>query len=151
MGEVGEAGPVVQGHAKPSVTLSPCHLVTLSLARGAVAGVLLAIAWHAVYVLAGSNFRTVIPGEVYRCAQPTGRDLERLSRRHGIRTVVNLCGCCPSGDWYQDEADATARLGISQEDIHLSALRLPSRRSVRQLVEVLLRSQGPILLHCQQG
>jgi hypothetical protein len=122
-----------------------------SAVRGVVAGLLLAVALHAGYVLGGSNFRTVLPGEVYRCSQPAGPLLERLIGRHSIRTVVNLRGTCPSGDWYRDEARATARLDVSQEDVSLSATRLPSTVSIRQLLDVLDRSEYPILLHCHQG
>src|SRR5262249_37739738 len=35
----------------------------------------------------GGNFHTIVPGRVYRCAQPSGADLERFAAEHGIRTV----------------------------------------------------------------
>ena len=126
------------------------HLLEFVL-RGGFTGLLLAIGLHAGYVLAGSNFRTVLPGQVYRCAQPTGPSLDRFIRRHGIRTVVNLRGVCPSGAWYRQEAAVTANLDVAQEDISLSATRLPSTVSARQLLEVLDRCEYPILLHCHQG
>ncbi len=119
--------------------------------RGLAAGLLLAAGLHAGYVLAGGNFRTVLPGQVYRCAQPDGPRLEHFIRRHGIRTVVNLRGACPGADWYQEEARVTARLDVAQEDIWLSATRLPSTVSIRQLLDVLDHSEYPILFHCHQG
>jgi protein tyrosine phosphatase (PTP) superfamily phosphohydrolase (DUF442 family) len=119
--------------------------------RGIVTGVLVAVALHAGYVLGGSNFRTVLPGEVYRCAQPSGPRLEALIRRHGIRTVVNLRGCCLSAPWYRAEAEVTAKLDVAQEDVSLSATRLPSTLAVRQLLDILDRSEYPILFHCHQG
>ncbi len=121
------------------------------LVRGVVTGLLLAVLVHVVYVLAWGNFRTVLPGEVYRCAQPSGPRLERFVRERGIRTVVNLRGCCPTAPWYLDEARVTSRLGVAQEDISLSATRLPSTVGVRQLVEVIERASYPILFHCHQG
>src|SRR5256885_249643 len=42
-----------------------------ALYAGAVVGVLAAVGLHAACVLLGPNFHTVLPGQVYRCAQPT--------------------------------------------------------------------------------
>jgi hypothetical protein len=117
---------------------------------GLAAGALAAAGW-ALYVLAGPNFHTVIPGAVYRTAQPSGPRLERLVRTYGIRTVVNLRGCCDPLPWYLEQCAVTNRLGLSQEDIPFSANRLPSVHAVRQLVEVLERSEFPILFHCHKG
>jgi predicted protein tyrosine phosphatase len=121
------------------------------LLRGVPLGLLLAFALHFGHVLLGGNFRTVLPGEVYRSSQPSPEQLEQFVQRYHIRTVVNLRGVCPDVDWYRDEALATARLDVSQEDVHLSATRMPSTLAVRRLVEVLQRSERPLLIHCQQG
>jgi hypothetical protein len=102
-------------------------------------------------VLFGSNFHTVIPGRVYRCCQPTPRAIEQMVASHGIRTVVNLRGCCNPFPWYLDEARATARLGVCQEDVWFSAGRLPAIAEVRRLIEVLERSEAPLVLHCRRG
>jgi hypothetical protein len=114
-------------------------------------GLLLAFALHFGRVLLGGNFHTVLPGEVYRSGQPSARQLERFVARYRIRTVVNLRGTCPGLDWYRNETTATAHLDLSQEDVHLSATRLPSTLAIRRLVEVLERSERPLLIHCQQG
>ncbi|MFO0877513.1 MAG: tyrosine-protein phosphatase [Gemmataceae bacterium] len=121
------------------------------LIRGAITGVMLAIGLQAGYILGGSNFRTVLPGQAYRCAQPSASHLEQFITKHGIRTVVNLRGCCPTAAWYRDEARTTASLDVCQEDINFSATRLPSTISLRHLVEVLDRSEYPLLFHCHQG
>src|SRR5439155_3564042 len=57
----------------------------------------------------------------------------------------------PEYDWYKDEARATAAGGISQEDVTLSANRLPPPTELRRLVEILDRTEYPILIHCKQG
>jgi protein tyrosine phosphatase (PTP) superfamily phosphohydrolase (DUF442 family) len=116
-----------------------------------MAGVLWAVAAEAGHVLLGRNFHAAIPGRVYRCAQPSAADLERAVRRQGIRTVVNLRGCCPAAPWYREEARATHRLNLAQEDICFSAGRLPSIHEMRRLVEVLDRTEYPILIHCRRG
>ena len=119
--------------------------------RGLVAGLLVAVGLHTGYVLLGSNFRTALPGQVYRCAQPSPAALDRILRRHGIRTVVNLRGCCPTAPWYLAEARVTSTLDVAQEDVSFSATRLPSRVPMQHLLDVLDRSAYPILLHCHQG
>ena len=119
--------------------------------RGAVTGLLVGISVHAALILGGNNFHTVLPGEVYRSGQPTGPGLTRFLREHGIRTVVNLRGCCPTAGWYVPEASAAASADVSLEDINFSATRYPSPQSVRQLIEVIDHADYPILFHCQQG
>jgi hypothetical protein len=103
------------------------------------------------YVLVGPNFHTVLPGAIYRCAQPSAAQLEWLVRRHGIRSVINLRGCCDPLPFYLNECRTTNRLNLSQEDIGLSANRLPSPQALRELVAVLERSEYPLLLHCNKG
>lgn len=102
-------------------------------------------------VSVGQNFHEVLPGKVYRSAQMSGSELEQAILQHGIRTVVNLRGCCAGMPWYDEESRATQRLDICQEDIGLSAGRLPSASELRRLVEVLDHTEYPILLHCKRG
>jgi protein tyrosine phosphatase (PTP) superfamily phosphohydrolase (DUF442 family) len=118
---------------------------------GALAGLLLALGVEVYHVLIGQNFHTVVPGRVYRSAQLSETDLEEVIRRQGIRTVVNLRGFCDPYPWYLDESRATHHLNVDQEDICLSACRLPSMHEVRRIVEVLDRTAYPILLHCRRG
>lgn len=119
--------------------------------RGCLAGVVLAFVLELGRVLIGPNLHAVIPGVVYRCSQPSRDRIEALVRSHGIRTVVNLRGCCDPIPWYLEEARATGRLDVSEEDLSFSAGRLPSVPVVRELVEVIERSQYPIVFHCHRG
>jgi hypothetical protein len=122
-----------------------------TLLRLAAAGVL---AWplaEAVRVFALANTHTVIDGKVYRTAQLSGAELERFIADKKIRTVINLRGICPETDWYQDECKATAATDISQEDITLSAKRLPAPAEIRRVVEVLEGADKPVVIHCQRG
>ena len=97
------------------------------------------------------NLHAVIPGKVYRSAQLTPTDLEKVVRAHGIRTVVNLRGVCDPTPWYLQECRATHELEIQQADICLSAGRLPSDVELRRLVRTLDETEYPILLHCFRG
>ena len=122
-----------------------------TLARGCVTGVLLTLAIHLFYVLIGSNFHTVIPGEVYRSAQLSAASLEQFIRAKHIRTVINMRGCCDPEAWYLNEGRVALRNDVSLEDLGFSAGRLPSSVTLRQLLELIDRSDYPILFHCHKG
>lgn len=123
--------------------------------RWAVRGPLLVLAGLFLYeagrIVAGANRHTVIPGKVYRSAQPSAEQVRDAVRANGIRTVVNLRGLCDNFDWYKAQATATGELGVSQEDICLSANTLPPPSELRRLLEVLDRTEYPILIHCRRG
>ncbi len=104
-----------------------------------------------VYVLLGANIHEVIPGRVYRAAQPTPAVVAELVAQYGIRTIINLRGCAAPLDWYLEEARATCAQDICQEDIALSAGRVPSSTELRRLIEVLDRAAYPVLIHCRRG
>ncbi len=107
--------------------------------------------YEAGRVVAWTNRHTVIPGRVYRAAQPSPGLIRDMVAANGIRTVVNLRGLCEDTNWYQGEATVTAELNVSQEDICLSANTLPPPSELRRLVEVLDRTEYPILIHCRRG
>ncbi len=113
---------------------------------------LLALAgWLAWHVLFGFNFHVVIPGRVYRGAQPAPAALETMVKEHGIRTIVNLRGCGDPNDWYLRECRSVHDLGIAQEDFTFSAARLPPAGEIRRLVDVLDHADYPLFLHCRRG
>jgi hypothetical protein len=122
-----------------------------ALMYGCFAGLLLAAAGEIGHVFVGRNFHAVIPGKVYRCAQCSGEGLEKIIKTYGVQTVVNLRGCSVPLAWYMEESRTTHRCGVCQQDIALSAARLPSVHEVRRLIEVLDRATYPILLHCRHG
>src|SRR5436305_4676887 len=122
-----------------------------ALVRGCLSGLLLCLLVEVGNLLFACNAHVVIPGAVYRCSQPSGHDLEWLVRKYGIRTVSNLRGCREQQDWYRAEGRAANRLGVSVEDLALSAGHLPPVHEMRRLIEVLDHSKYPILFHCYRG
>jgi protein tyrosine phosphatase (PTP) superfamily phosphohydrolase (DUF442 family) len=116
-----------------------------------ILGCLAATGLETGHVFLGRNIHTVLPGRVYRCAQPCGSDLAREVKEHGIRTVVNLRGCSFPLSWYMEESRATQALDIAQEDICFSAGRLPSPSELRRFLDVLDHAEYPLLLHCRRG
>src|SRR5437879_788301 len=119
--------------------------------RGCVLGLCLALGTEAFRVFLGSNLHVILPGHAYRSAQLTANELEQVVRAYGIRTVINLRGCCDPWPWYLEESRVTHRMQIEQEDICFSSGRLPSTTELRHLVEVLDRTEYPVLFHFRRG
>ena len=118
---------------------------------GMLAVLALALGIEIYRVTFGTNFHTVIDGRVYRCAQPSATELDQIIAQLGIRTVVNMRGNGDIQPWYVDETRTTHRHNVSQEDICFSAGRLPSVPELHRFVEVLEKTEYPILLHCRRG
>ncbi len=117
-----------------------------------------ALLWGACLALLGEiarmvfthNEHTILEGRAYRTAQLNPRSLRKFIKKHEIKTVVNLRGR-PISDWYPAESRTTQELVVGQEDVTLSACRLPAPSEIHRLIHVLDRVEYPILIHCQQG
>ena len=120
------------------------------LAWGAGAGAVSVLVAIVARLFAG-NLHEIQDRRVYRAAQMAPDRLEAVLEDRQIRTVVNVRGFCPDFAWYRDECDVTHAANVSQEDVTLSAIRLPTPSEIRRLIDVLDRSEYPILLHCRQG
>jgi protein tyrosine phosphatase (PTP) superfamily phosphohydrolase (DUF442 family) len=107
--------------------------------------------WRIGLIVFAANFHEVIPGVLYRGAQPTPAALEKLIRQHKIRTVLNVRGCCWPDEWYLGEATVCEQLDVNLEDVCFSAVHLPSRHELRLLVEALERAERPVFVHCRHG
>lgn len=129
----------------------PRRFTRRRLFKLAGAGLLFGLSAEAVRVFALTNRHTVIPGKVYRTAQLDAGELTQVIAEKKIRTVINLRGTCPDQNWYQGEARATHAAGISQEDVFLSAKRLPAPNEIRRLVDVFDHTEYPVVIHCQRG
>ena len=121
-----------------------------AITTGCIFGAVLACLVDLARVVWGPNFHPVVPGRVYRSAQPTGPRLEEYVDRHGIRTVISLRGPQHKNTWLAETRAAQAR-GLSLEVVTLSPVRLPSPSEVGRLIEAFDRSEPPILIHCRQG
>jgi protein tyrosine/serine phosphatase len=124
--------------------------IVWSLVAAVVLPVLAAGGWVAYNVYVSHNFHTVIPGSVYRSAQPLGEDIHRWTAKYGLKSVVNLRGG-ESDERVQGEVAAVAELKLDYYDIHLSNTKLPSADQLRELARVLETAPRPMLIHCKAG
>jgi protein tyrosine/serine phosphatase len=95
----------------------------------AAAAALLALSAEGIRVFVGGNFHTIDAQRLYRCSQPSPERLRGLIKTYGIKTVVNLRGCCDPTPWYRDEATICQEMGANLEDLAFSANRLPSSKT----------------------
>jgi len=104
---------------------------------------------HGVLRLIYLNRHSVMPGRVYRSAQPSPRDIARLARR-GIRTIVNLRGDRDCGS-YRLERAACERHGITLVDFTTRSRQAPSREFFHEAKELFESIEYPMLMHCKSG
>jgi protein tyrosine phosphatase (PTP) superfamily phosphohydrolase (DUF442 family) len=121
-----------------------------AIAVAALAGLTL-LAAEAGRVLLGPNMHEVVPNRVYRCAQLEPEHLRSVLKRFGIRTVINLRGCCPAEPWYQQEQQVVRELGLNHYDINFSSYLTPAVPELQKLVQLLDDAPQPVLLHCRRG
>jgi protein tyrosine phosphatase (PTP) superfamily phosphohydrolase (DUF442 family) len=121
----------------------------------AIAGLLAAALAAAVFSfrawLFRGNLHPVIPGEVYRSAQLSAPELERLIDSLALRSVVNLRGLDREEAWYGEQERALAARGVAHHGVRLSATRLPSPQQLERLARILETAKRPLLLHCGAG
>lgn len=119
--------------------------------RSAILVVLVVVGLWAAELYALGNHHTVIPGRVYRCAQPSARTLRDLVAGVHVRTVINLRGTSHGQPWYVTESQAAHDLNLSQEDITFSANRLPAPAELRRLIDIFDHTEYPVVIHCKAG
>ncbi len=137
--------------APPPICREPPRGATRWLVIGAVALCLIPLGWESYRVVLGDNSHEVVPGKVYRCAQPDAQKLRAIVEKHGIRTVINLRGACPLSAWYGPECQVLDELRVARHDVPLSSAGLPAVAEFRRLAAALEGCSYPVLLHCRRG
>lgn len=120
------------------------------IVRGLVAAILVPVLFVAIRWGSG-NYGTVVPGRIYRSAQPSASGLTRVLKRDGIKTVLNLRGANPDQAWYRSETLATIAAGSTQIDFPMSSDQWLSREQATALLEIFDTADYPILVHCEWG
>ncbi|MDB5556503.1 MAG: tyrosine phosphatase family protein [Rhizobium sp.] len=97
------------------------------------------------------NVHEVDPGQLYRSGQLNASQIRDVTKRYGIRSIVNLRGASPKAKWYQDELAEAKALGLTHVDFKMLATRqLPLERAAA--LEAALRDvPKPVLIHCEGG
>jgi len=105
---------------------------------------------HAVFRLAWDNWAEVIPGRLYRCNHPTPGRLAAVTRRYGLRTLINLRGHRRCGSDALSR-EAAARLGLTHIDMAFESRGAPHRDRILRFAEIYRTLDAPALMHCKSG
>ncbi|ADV63982.1 hypothetical protein Isop_3424 [Isosphaera pallida ATCC 43644] len=111
----------------------------------------LAVAGFVGWRVAIGNFAVIEPGELYRSAQLSAAQLDRVIADHGIRAVLNLRGHNPDEPWYRNEVATTLKRGATQIDVAMSSCDWASRAQMNEIVRILETAPRPLLIHCWHG
>ena len=116
-----------------------------------------AVAWidslfidHAVLRLVWSNLSPVVPGKIYRCNHPTPFRLRWMTRRMGLRTVINLRGKTQSGSDALSR-DAARELGLEFHDMSFESRGAPHRDRILRFHAIWQSMPTPAIMHCKSG
>jgi protein tyrosine/serine phosphatase len=139
------------GHGHNEITMDTIFQGDVTTPRGRT------LAWldallvdHAVFRLVWSNFSPVVPGRLYRCNHPTPARLAALTRRYGLRTLINLRGETGNGSDALSRAKAR-ELGLEFVDAPLESRGAPQRDRILRLHDIFRHMRAPALLHCKSG
>lgn len=97
------------------------------------------------------NLLEVVPGEIWRSAQPSGPEMDEFISRLGLRSVLNLRGERGGSAWLQEERAVTDARGVELHTVRLSAKQMPPSHRLRQIVRILDTAPRPLLFHCKGG
>ena len=105
---------------------------------------------HAVLRLLWTNFAAVAPGVLYRSNHPTPGNLRAFTRKHGLKSLINLRGRTHSGSDALSR-EAAADLGLDFYDMAFELRGAPHKDRILRLAGIVEQMRPPALIHCKSG
>ena len=96
-----------------------------------------------------NNFHP-LGGGMYRCSQPSPRQIRKYRDRHGIRSIINLRGVHDYGSYFYEE-EACSQLGITLISVKLYSRTPPSVAEIHRMRDIFASLEYPALIHCKSG
>lgn len=93
------------------------------------------------------NFHEVLPGEIYRAAQPSSAQLRKWIDDYDLATVLNL----RDDRGFHDEAAGTRSAGVRYVHLPISDSHPTKRWDFMALLDSLETLPRPLLIHCRAG
>lgn len=106
--------------------------------------------WYLLAHFVYFNLHEVVPGQVYRSAQPSPAFLQHMAAEKGIRSVLKF-NRTKESDWSRAESDKAERLGLDFHFLPMGVAELPSRQDLLAMIEVVRDARRPLLIHCKTG
>jgi protein tyrosine phosphatase (PTP) superfamily phosphohydrolase (DUF442 family) len=102
-------------------------------------------------VLFSFKIQTVLEERIYRSPQISANLLEKAIKEKGIKTILNLRGEDKESKWYIEESEICKKNNLTLYDCRLNASDLPKYRVLKKILDILLLSERPLLIHCAAG
>ena len=94
---------------------------------------------------------TVIEGRIYRSGQLSENALKSLIIEKNIKSILNLRGEDDNLEWYMREKEITEERHVKLYDVGISSNELPECHKLMNILDILLTSERPLLVHCKKG
>jgi protein tyrosine/serine phosphatase len=119
-----------------------------------VLAILLVLTMSVVWTLRGpiffENFDVLVPGRVFRSAQPTQK-LAVWLEDHAIKSILNLRGGSPADGFHREELRVAKAKSVRFFELPLSAVERPKRRDLLRMMDIFDQCEYPLLIHCKKG
>lgn len=123
----------------------------LSIKKVLILGGALLAVFVFYYLLFDKNIDSVVEGRIYRSARLTEKPLQKIIKQKGIRTIINLIGSQEDAEWYIRESAIARANGIRLFDLRLIPDELPTYYKLASVLDILSKSERPVLIHCLKG
>jgi len=97
------------------------------------------------------RIQSVVEGRIYRSPRLSANFLEKTIKEKGIKTIINLRGENKESEWYIEESEISKKNNIKLYDCRLHASDLPKYPILVKILDILLMSERPLLIHCVAG
>ena len=100
------------------------------------------------------HFKVVEAGILYRSGWMKPSDMDKITKKYGIRTVVNLCTPTESTylQNYKDEQRVCQKNNVTVVNIPMPGNTPPTEEQITQWLSLLEDKESlPVLVHCAQG
>jgi protein tyrosine/serine phosphatase len=99
----------------------------------------------------GDNEHVVVPGKLFRSAQLSTSELDRMIAEHHIQSVVSLRKADPPAPELVREQEHLDRLGITRDNVPMSPQKLPRPDALASLLARFDAGPYPMIVHCEEG
>lgn len=121
-----------------------------SISKVCILVMLVAAGIRAVHVIASGSFDEVIPGVLYRSAQPADAESKYIAENFGVKSILNLRDEA-EGDWYREESAAAQRANVQLIDFPISSGHTLSKTDLEKSIAILNSAPKPMLVHCEHS
>lgn len=115
-------------------------------------------AWFYAFLWEDHNFTNLIrfnfheiAKDVFRSSQPTMWQLERITKKHGLKVIVNLKDENRNCPYFHFEEEKCQELGLELINVNISSRNFPRYEQIVRYKEIMENMDKPVLIHCKAG